>query len=118
MKVSCRVLRQNPGGPPHWAQYQAEVEEGATVLDLLRSISRQDPGLAHTAHHCKLGICAGCRMVINGRKRLACRTLVRSPQIRLEPAPGLPVIKDLLVDLLAPPPHPIPLPPKGGRGRG
>jgi succinate dehydrogenase / fumarate reductase iron-sulfur subunit len=118
MKVICRVLRQNPGGPPHWAQYHAEVEEGATVLDLLRSISGQDPGLAYTAHHCKLGICAGCRMVINGRKRLACRTLVQSPQIRLEPVPGLPVIKDLLADLLAPPPHPIPLPPKGGRGRG
>ena len=103
MKVICRVLRQNPSGPPHWVQYQAEVEEGSTVLDLLRSISRQDPGLAYTAHHCKLGICAGCRMVINGRKRLACRTLVRSSRIQLEPAPGLPAIKDLLVDLLASP---------------
>jgi succinate dehydrogenase/fumarate reductase-like Fe-S protein len=110
MKVICRVLRQNPGGPSHWAQYHAEVEEGATVLDLLRSISRQDPGLAYTAHHCKLGICAGCRMVINGHKRLACRTLVRSPQIRLEPVPGLPVIKDLLADLLPSFPPPTPLP--------
>jgi succinate dehydrogenase/fumarate reductase-like Fe-S protein len=103
MKVICRILRQSPGEDPRWAEYHAEVGDGATVLDLLRSISRQDPALAYTAHHCKLGICAGCRMVINGRKRLACRTLVRSPQIRLEPFPGLPVIKDLLVDLLASP---------------
>jgi succinate dehydrogenase / fumarate reductase, iron-sulfur subunit len=103
VKVICRVLRQSPGEDPRWADYHAEVGDGATVLDLLRSISRQDPGLAYTAHHCKLGICGGCRMVINGRKRLACRTLVRSPQIRLEPVPGLPVIKDLLVDLLASP---------------
>jgi hypothetical protein len=56
MKVICRVLRQTPDDPPRWAEYHAEVEEGATVLDLLRSISRQDPGLAYTAHHCKLGI--------------------------------------------------------------
>ena len=103
MKVTCRVLRQTPDDPPRWAEYHEEVEEGATVLDLLRSISRQDSGLAYTAHHCKLGICAGCRMVVNGRKRLACRTLVRSPQMQLEPVPGLPVIKDLLVDLLASP---------------
>ena len=103
MKVICRVLRQTPGDLPHWAEYHAEVEDGATVLDLLRSISRQDPGLAFTAHHCKLGICAGCRMVINGRKGLACRTVVRSSQVRLQPVPGLPVIKDLLVDLLASP---------------
>ncbi len=112
MKVTCRVLRQNAGGPPHWVQYHAELEEGSTVLDLLRSISRQAPGLAYTAHHCKLGICTGCRMVINGRKRLACRTLVQSPEVRLEPVSGYPVIKDLVVDLLPGGPNSI-HPPEG-----
>ncbi len=101
MKVVCHVLRQNPGEVPRWTPYDVEVAEGATVLDLLRSISRRDSGLAYTAHHCKIGVCAGCAMVINGRRRLACRTLVKSPEIRLEPVPGLPLIKDLLVDLFA-----------------
>jgi len=100
MKVTCEILRQNPGEPSRWVQYQVEVEEGATVLDLLRSISRQDPRLAYTTHHCKLGICAGCLMVIDGRRRLACRTLVQSSPIRLEPVAELPLIKDLAVDLL------------------
>lgn len=77
-----------------------EVIEGATVLDVLRSISQQDPALAHTMHHCKTGICGGCTLIIDGRQQLACRTLVKSPEIRLEPVPGLPLIKDLLVDLL------------------
>jgi len=99
-RVVCDVKRQAPGEDARWARYEVEMPEGATVLDLVRSISREDSGLAHTTHQCKLGICAGCVMVIDGRRRLACRTLVTSPEIRLEPAPGLPLIKDLLVDLL------------------
>lgn len=101
MKVVCHVLRQNPGETPRWMRYDVEVIEGATVLDLLRSISQRDLGLAYTAHHCKTGICGGCNLLIDGRRRLACRTLVKSPEIRLEPVPGLPLIKDLLVDLFA-----------------
>lgn len=99
-RVVCHVKRQNPGEDARWARYEVEIEEGATVLDLMRTINREDPGLAHTTHHCKLGICSACVMVIDGRRRLACRTLVTSPEIRLEPVPGLPLIKDLLVDLL------------------
>ena len=100
MKVLCHVLRQNSGQPPRWAEYPVEVNDGATVLDLLHCVSGKDPSLAYTAHHCKLGICAGCLMVIDGQRRLACRTMVKAAEIRIEPIPGLPVIKDLAVDLL------------------
>ncbi|GEM_PF-1028155 len=99
-RVVCHIRRQSPGEEARWARYEVEIGEGATVLDLLRSIGREDPGLAHTTHHCKMGICSACVMVIDGHRRLACRTLVSSPEIRLEPAPGLPLIKDLLVDQL------------------
>ena len=101
MKVSCRVKKQNPGEAPRWASYEMEIPEGASIMDLLQEISRQDADLAFTAHHCKVGICAGCTMLIDGKRRLACRTLVTSPEISLEPVPGVPLIKDLLVDLFA-----------------
>ncbi len=100
MRVVCHVRRQNPGEDPRWITYDVDVVEGATVLDVLHSISRRDLGLAHTLHRCKTGICGGCIMVIDGRRRLACRTLVRSPEIWLEPVHDLPLVKDLLVDLL------------------
>lgn len=108
VKVVCYVRRRDPAcatgsvearGGQGWDCFEVEVEEGSTVLDVLRAISRQDPTLAHTTHHCKTGICGGCTLQVNGRQRLACRTLA-SEHMRLEPAPGLPLIKDLLVDLL------------------
>ncbi len=100
MMVECQILRQNPGESPRWVNYQAEIPEGSTVLGLLHRIAQEDPSLAFTTHHCKLGICAGCLMVINGERKLACRTIVRSSPVRLEPLSGLPLIKDLVVDFL------------------
>ncbi len=101
LKVNCHIRRQMPGGPPRWVEYVIEFPEGGTVLDLLRAISRQDRGLAFTAHHCKVGVCGGCNLLVDGQKRLACRTLVKSSPVRLEPLPGAPLIQDLLVDLFA-----------------
>ncbi len=101
MKVICHVQRQNPGEPPRWVVYEVEIVDGLTVLNLLQEISQQDSGLAYTAHHCKTGICGGCSMIIDGRRRLACRTLLTSSEIRLERAPGVPLVKDLLGDLFA-----------------
>ena len=101
LKVTCRIRRQMPGESPRWVDYVIEIVEGGTVLDLLRAISRRDQGLAFTTHHCKVGVCGGCNLLVDGRKRLACRTLVKSSSIRLEPLPGAPLIQDLLVDLFA-----------------
>jgi len=102
MRVTVHVRRQRSSdSEPYEAVYEVDAPQGSTVLDVLRIISRTDPGLAYTSHHCKLGVCGGCTMLINGRGGLACRTFVDGPELHLAPAPGLPVIKDILVDLLA-----------------
>jgi len=101
MNIVCHIRRQEPGKQARWVRYEVAVKEGTTVLDLLHTIFRDEPGLAYTLHHCKTGVCGGCRMVINGQQRFACRSLVKASEIRLEPAPEVPVIKDLLVDFLA-----------------
>lgn len=101
MKVSCQIRRQEPGGNPWWERYEVEIRDGSTAMDLLHAIAGRDPGLAFPPHHCKMGICSACSLLIDGRQRLACRTLVSAPEIRLEPIPGSPLIKDLLVDFLA-----------------
>lgn len=101
MKVICHVQRQNPREPSRWVVYEVEISDGLTVLNLLQEISQQDPRLAYTAHHCKTGTCGGCSMIINGIKRLACRTLLTSSEVRLQRVPGVPLIKDLLGDHFA-----------------
>ncbi len=101
MKVLLHLKRRmSSAAQPYSASYEVDVREGSTVLELLHCLSGREPGLAYSTHHCKMGVCGGCTMLINGRKGLACRTFVTGPELYLEPAPGLPVIKDLLVDLL------------------
>jgi succinate dehydrogenase / fumarate reductase iron-sulfur subunit len=51
-------------------------------------------------HNCMEEVCGACAMLINGRPRMACSTLVDGldPPIVLEPLPKFPVVRDLLVD--------------------
>jgi succinate dehydrogenase / fumarate reductase iron-sulfur subunit len=51
---------------------------------------------------CRAAICWSCAIVINGRPRLACKTLLKdfkSETITLEPLPTYPIVKDLVIDL-------------------
>ena len=56
-----------------------------------------DPGLAFYTS-CRIGKCMGCTMMINGKRRLACTSLVEG-DITLEPDAHYPVVRDLIVDM-------------------
>jgi fumarate reductase iron-sulfur subunit len=59
-----------------------------------------DPTLGFR-YACRVGMCGSCAMVVNGKDRWTCRTLVRSlgvGSITLEPLRNMPVIRDLAVD--------------------
>ena len=75
--------------------------EHQTVLDVVTEIQReQDPTLAYR-FACRVGMCGSCAMVVNGRERLTCSTLVKTvgDNLRIEPLRNLPVVRDLAVDL-------------------
>ena len=46
-------------------------------------------------------MCGSCAMVVNGKERLTCSTLVKTvgDNLRIEPLRNLPVVRDLAVDL-------------------
>jgi succinate dehydrogenase / fumarate reductase iron-sulfur subunit len=98
-----RILRWKPGAvePARFESFRVAAEEGATVLDALERIRReQDPGLMyrHSCHHSSCGTCA-CR--VNGVERLACTARLRdlgAGAVTLEPLRGFPVVADLVVD--------------------
>jgi succinate dehydrogenase/fumarate reductase iron-sulfur protein len=100
--VKLRVARRDPETDESgWSEFEVEVREKTTVLDCLDRVQHtQDPSLGFR-YACRVGMCGSCAMVVNGKDRWTCRTLVRdlgAEEIRLEPLRNLPVIRDLAVD--------------------
>jgi len=103
MKVSVRILRFDPekDKKPYWQQFEVEAEPTDRVLDLLHYIRDEHDGTLAFRRSCGHGICGSDAMVINGKNRLACKTLVKDLKqpITIEPLKGFRVIKDLVVDM-------------------
>jgi succinate dehydrogenase / fumarate reductase iron-sulfur subunit len=71
-------------------------------LDLLEKIKGYQDGSLAFRRSCAHGVCGSDAMRINGMNRLACKTLVKDlarGTITVEPLLGLPLIKDLIVDM-------------------
>ncbi|MEO8652899.1 MAG: succinate dehydrogenase iron-sulfur subunit [Ramlibacter sp.] len=70
------------------------------LLDALMKLKAQDPTLSFR-RSCREGVCGSDGMNINGKNGLACVTNMRTLKdpIVLKPLPGLPVIRDLIVDM-------------------
>jgi succinate dehydrogenase / fumarate reductase iron-sulfur subunit len=104
MQLTLKVFRYNPeqDKKAHYEKYTFEAEPTDRVLDLLEYVKGNFDGTLSYRRSCAHGICGSDAMRINGRNRLACKTLVRdlsSSRITVEPLFGLKVIKDLIVDM-------------------
>jgi len=86
---------------PHWETYEVDVDEDDRVLDVLHSIKWYQDGSLSFRRSCAHGVCGSDAMVINGHNRLACVLLIRDVghHITVEPLRGMPVVKDLVVDM-------------------
>lgn len=101
MKFS--IYRYNPetDRQPHMQDYELPDDHGAIMLlDALLLLKQQDDSLSFR-RSCREGVCGSDGMNINGRNGLACITPLDTLKqtITLRPLPGLPVIRDLIVDL-------------------
>ena len=103
MEVRFKIYRYNPevDKKPYYDEYVVDVEnEGVKVLTALELIKEQDPTLA-MRRSCREGVCGSDGMNINGKNRLACITSISELKqpIKINPLPGLPVVRDLIVDM-------------------
>ncbi len=106
MKVS--VYRYNPEKDlkPTMQDFQVEIPEGKDimVLDVLALVKEQDDSVVYR-RSCREGVCGSDGMNMNGVNGLACIThiseVVKNDKLVLRPLPGLPVIRDLVVDMSA-----------------
>ncbi len=99
-----RIYRYDPDREqgPRFDDYALVLEpDEHMVLDaLVRIKSFVDDSLSFR-RSCREGICGSDGMNINGKNRLACVTSIRelAQPVVLRPLPGLPVVRDLIVDL-------------------
>ncbi len=104
MSVELRVLRYDPerDEKPHEERYTVEAGPMDRVLDLLHKVKYEQDGTLTFRRSCAHGVCGSDAMLINGRNRLACKIRVDQlggKKITVAPLPGLPVMKDLVVDM-------------------
>ena len=104
MQVS--IYRYNPEADDKPWMQEAAVELPAgkdlMVLDVLELLKERDPSLSFR-RSCREGVCGSDGINMNGRNGLACITPVseaaRRGKLALRPLPGLPVVRDLVVDM-------------------
>jgi len=101
MKFS--IYRYNPDNNEKPCMQEYDIELAATdkmLLDALLRIKSIDDSLS-LRRSCSEGVCGSDAMNINGRNGLACITPIQGLKepIEIRPLPGLPVIRDLIVDM-------------------
>ncbi|MFE7774145.1 succinate dehydrogenase iron-sulfur subunit [Streptomyces sp. NPDC057445] len=103
--VTFRIRRFNPevSAEAEWQDFQLEIDPKERVLDGLHKIKWDVDGTLTFRRSCAHGICGSDAMRINGKNRLACKTLIKdiNPEkpITIEAIKGLTVLKDLVVDM-------------------
>ncbi|MFC8171832.1 succinate dehydrogenase iron-sulfur subunit [Streptomyces sp. NPDC057242] len=103
--VTMRIRRFNPeiSDAAVWEDFQIEIDPKERVLDALHKIKWDVDGTLTFRRSCAHGICGSDAMRINGKNRLACKTLIKdiNPEkpITVEAIKGLTVLKDLVVDM-------------------
>ena len=101
--MKFKILRYNPDQDqkPYFKEYDIALEPSdRMLLDALIRIKSVDDTLA-LRRSCREGVCGSDAMNINGKNGLACVTKIadlKEPVV-LKPLPGLPIIRDLIVDM-------------------
>ena len=104
MQKTFSIYRYNPetDKKPYMQEFDIDIPEGSDkmLLDILVDLKEVDPTLSFR-RSCREGVCGSDGMSINGKNGLACITSIsslKSPVV-IRPLPGLPVIRDLVVDM-------------------
>ena len=104
VSLTLKIRRYNPelrGEESWWDEFTVAMEPNDRLLDALHEVKWYHDGTLAMRRSCAHGICGSDAMMIDGRNALACKILVRdvAPKVTVEPIRGLPVLKDLIVDM-------------------
>jgi len=104
-QITLKVQRYNPeqDSTPHFQEFLVPVSRGTTVLEGLLYIKENLDSTLTFRTSCRMAICGSCGMLINNYPHLACHTQIeefRSDTLTIKPLPNLPILKDLVTDLI------------------
>ena len=111
LTLTVQIRRYDPDtDASRWDEFQVQALPTWRILDALHAIKWEQDGTLTFRRSCAHGVCGSDAMRINGRNRLACKSLVKdlvvfdkktgaAKPITVEPIQGLPVLKDLVVDM-------------------
>ena len=120
MQIILKVQRYDPqqGAGPVFIDYHLDLSPTERILDALLYVKRRIDGSLGLRRSCGHGVCGSDAMIINGKERLACKTLVKDVAaveidqdiaeregegtvVYVEPLRHLPIERDLMVDQTA-----------------
>lgn len=103
--LQVSLYRYNPETDQEPWMQDVEVDTGGKdlmVLDVLEMIKASDPSVAFR-RSCREGVCGSDGLNMNGKNGLACITAlsntVKNNKLVVRPLPGLPVVRDLVIDM-------------------
>lgn len=103
--LTVSLYRYNPETDSEPYMQDVQLDTGGKdlmVLDVLEMLKAQDESLAYR-RSCREGVCGSDGMNMNGKNGLACiaplSETVKNNKLVLRPLPGLPVVRDLVVDM-------------------
>jgi succinate dehydrogenase / fumarate reductase iron-sulfur subunit len=101
-KRTFQIYRYDPDkdAKPYMQSIEVELDGNERMLlDALMKLKAVDPSISFR-RSCREGVCGSDAMNINGKNGLACLTNMNTlPAHHARPLPGLPVIRDLIVDM-------------------
>ena len=104
MRISLYRYDPDADAKPRMEDLELELPAGRDlmVLDVMELLKARDPSIAYR-RSCREGVCGSDGVNMNGKNGLACMTPVSEAapngKLTLRPLPGLPVIRDLVVDM-------------------
>ena len=103
--LTVSIYRYNPeiDQEPYMQDFEFDAQgKDLMVLDVLEKLKVEDPTLVFR-RSCREGVCGSDGVNISGKNGLACITpisdAVRGNKLVIRPLPGLPVIRDLVIDM-------------------
>lgn len=103
VELTLRIRRFNPevSDESWWDEFTVRADPLERLVEVLHDVKWHQDGTLSFRRSCAHGICGSDAMLIDGRNALACKVLVTdvAPKVTVEPIRGLPVLKDLIVDM-------------------